>query len=156
MLFQCFFNAWRRHFDTQRLHLAPFFLGVFFWSRLRFFERINWKYVILTIASYASRSEDFGSLNIVQKRWEKVEFQAVPHILRWFSNFGLPAPFAYRYYCIWLWLLSSIFESYFRLKFHRCFRKRFGQNLLFSYSIISFDEGSGLSKEIGGRSTKNR
>ena len=52
--------------------------------------------------------------------------------------------------------LYSIFESYFRSKFHRCFNKRFGQNLLFSYSIISFDEGSGLSKEIGGRSTKNR
>ena len=52
--------------------------------------------------------------------------------------------------------LYSIFESYFRSKFHQCFKKRFGQNLLFSYSIISFDEGSGLSKEIGGRSTKKR
>ena len=51
--------------------------------------------------------------------------------------------------------LFLIFESYFRLKFRRCFNKRFGQNLLFSYPIISFDEGSGLSKEIGGRSTKN-
>ena len=52
--------------------------------------------------------------------------------------------------------LYSIFESYFPSKFHRCFNKRFGQNLCFSYSIISFDEGSGISKEIGGRSTKNR
>ena len=55
--------------------------GGCFRSRMRFFVRINWKYAVLTIASYASRKIFQPWLNIIPKRWEKVKFQAVQHLL---------------------------------------------------------------------------
>ena len=128
---ECFFNAWKRHFDARRLHLALVFFGLrrFFRSRMRLFVQINWKDAILTIASYASRSEDFGSLNIVQKRWEKVEFQAVQHILRWLFEFWsasafclqillhlAPAPF-FHFWIVFSVEISSMFQQAFWPKF---------------------------------------
>ena len=44
----------------------------------------------------------------------------------------------------------------FSVEISSMFQQAFWPKFIFSYAIISFDEGSGLSKEIGGRSTKNR
>ena len=131
--------------------------SVFFLARMSYFVRVNWKYAILTIASYASRSEDFGSLNIVQKRWEKVEFQAVQHLLRWLFEFWSASAFCFQ---ILLHLAPAPFFHFwivFSVEISSMFQEAFwGQNSCFSHSVSSFDYGSGLFKEIGGRTTKNR
>ena len=135
-----------------------FFLasGGFFRSRMRFFVRINWKYAVLTIASYASRKIFQPWLNIVPKRWEKVKFQAVQNLLRWLFEFWSASAFCLQILLhlaptqiFYFWIVFSVEVS-------SMFQQTFGPKLIFSYSIISFDEGSGLSKEIGGRSTKKR
>ena len=127
----------------------------FFRFEMYFFVRINLKYAVLTIANDASRSAVFARLNIVPKRWEKVKFQAVQHLLRWLFEFWSASAFCLQ---ILLHLAPAPFFHFwivFSVEISSMFQNRFGQNLCFSYSIISFDEGSGLSKEIGGRSTKN-
>ena len=107
---ELFFNAWRRHFDAQRLHLAPFFFGLrrFFSIQNAFFVRIDWKYAVLTVASYASRKIFQPWLNIVPKRWEKVKFQAVRHLLRWLFEFWSASAFCLQRPCI---LIAEILDS---------------------------------------------
>ena len=97
-------------------------------SRMRFFVRMNWKYAVLTIASYASRKIFQPWLNIVPKRWEKVKFQAVQHLLRWLFKFWSASAFRlqillhlapahfFHFWIVFSVEISSMFQQAFWLK----------------------------------------
>ena len=127
---ECFFNAWRRHFDALTAFSPVLFWPPAFFSDLEcVFVWMNWKYVVLTIASYASRKIFQPWLNIVPKRWEKVKFQAVQHLLRWLFEFWsasafclqillhlAPAPF-FHFWIVFSVEISSMFQQAFWPKF---------------------------------------